>query len=66
LNHEDVTFIEARPYDPDNLRRALELSRLCFELSGSRRQRPGVYKYRSIEEANEGRAQRELSAAAAR
>lgn len=46
---------EPRPSSPaENLRAAIELSRTCISLSG-RRPRPGVWRHRSIDEANEAR-----------
>ncbi|MBI2892748.1 MAG: hypothetical protein HYY06_04300 [Deltaproteobacteria bacterium] len=52
---EEMTApVEARPYDPANLRAAIALSRTCIRLS-RRRPSPGVRKFRSIEEANEAR-----------
>ncbi len=51
---EEMTPLPDRPLDPDNLRRAFELARLCFGLGG-KRLRPGVYKHRSITEANAAR-----------
>jgi hypothetical protein len=45
---------EARPYDPGNLRAAIELSRTCIGLSRLK-PRPGVQKHRSVGEANEAR-----------
>lgn len=45
---------EPSPYDPGNLRAAIELSRTCISLT-RRRPPPGVRKYRSIEESNEAR-----------
>ncbi len=46
--------VEARPFDPGNLRVAIELSRTCIALS-RRKPPPGVHKHRSIEEAAEAR-----------
>jgi hypothetical protein len=46
------------PLDPENLRVACELSELVFTLHGDRLE-PGVRKYRSLEEANRSRQQKE-------
>lgn len=56
---EDMKRISSPPLDPNNLRKAFELARLCVGLAGGKRLRPGVYKYRSITEANEARARNE-------
>lgn len=45
---------EPRAFDPDNLRAAIAISKSCLALD-RRRWRPGVYKYRSIEEAASAR-----------
>lgn len=45
---------EARPFDPDNLRVAIQLSRTCRAFGG-KKLLPGVYKYQSIVEAGEVR-----------
>lgn len=52
---EDMTPArEARPYDPQNLRAAIELSRTCMALSRLRPS-PGVHKYHSIDARNDAR-----------
>ena len=47
-----------KPLDPDNIRIACELSELAYALRPWRF-RPGVTKFRSLEEANRHRADRE-------
>ena len=49
---------EARPGDPRNLLRALELSEWCAALN-QYRPVPGVHKHRSVQEARAARLERE-------
>ena len=49
--------------DPDNMRRACELSAFAARLR-PRRFPPGLHEYRSVEEASEARARWELHDAA--
>ncbi|MFW6012520.1 MAG: hypothetical protein ACOC92_02295 [bacterium] len=52
---EEMPDVNPRvPLDPENLRIACELSELAYRLSPWRFE-PGVYKFRSIEDANEHR-----------
>lgn len=46
------------PLDPENLRIACELTELAYQLHPWRFE-PGVYKFRSLEEANRHRQARE-------
>lgn len=47
-----------KPLDPDNLRIACELSELAYALHPWHLE-PGVYKFRSMEEANRHRQEQE-------
>jgi hypothetical protein len=52
---EEMPGVEPRePLDPENLRIAFELSELAYHLHPWRFE-PGVYKFRSIEEADRHR-----------
>lgn len=53
---EDVEPLPAAPLDPDNLRRVLEWSAFCRRLHSESR-RPGVYRYRTVDEAAAARAE---------
>ncbi len=53
------------PLDPDNLRIACELTELAYALHPWRFE-PGVFKFRTMEEANRHRRERERHQARAR
>lgn len=52
---EDVEPLTGTPLDPDNLRRVIEWSAFCRRLHPTSRQ-PGVFRYRSLEEADAARS----------